>query len=142
MNKKNIRLLSFVYKIVISFTIILAIGIILPIRSYAKDLDEIVNYEITVDVNEDATLHMIYHIDWKVLDSSSEGPLSWVVIGIPNNHYVEYNPLSDCIKSMTYTSSNGSGLKITLDKNYYKDEIVPIEFELVQDYTYQMNLLK
>ncbi|MBR6231286.1 MAG: hypothetical protein IKR00_05050 [Lachnospiraceae bacterium] len=38
---------------------------------YAADLDEIVNYEITVEPNEDATLTMTYHIDWKVLDSDS-----------------------------------------------------------------------
>lgn len=58
-------------------------------KTYAaeEDLDEILNYEITVDVNEDGTLDMTYQIDWKVLDSTSKGPLTWVMIGIPNEHY-------------------------------------------------------
>ena len=38
------------------------------------DLDYIREYEITVDVNEDGTLTMQYHIAWEVLDSDSEGP--------------------------------------------------------------------
>jgi hypothetical protein len=114
----------------------------LPAKGYAKDLDEIVNYTIKVDVNEDATLTMTYHIDWKVLDSTSEGPLSWVLIGIPNKEYKEIKANSDCIKKIAYNSSNGSCVRIDLDRDYKKDEIVPIEFILVQDYMYQMDLLK
>ena len=59
------------------------------------DLDEILAYDITVDVNEDATLTMVYHIEWKVLDSTSDGPLTWVRVGIPNKHYNERTS-SDC----------------------------------------------
>lgn len=111
-------------------------------KVYASgDLDEILNYEITVDVNEDATLHMVYQIDWKVLDSDSEGPLNWVNIGIPNRHYVSYKGLSDTVESVSYSSSGGSNLMITLDRNYYKDEVASFSFELVQDYMYEMNRL-
>ena len=140
MNKKYSLLSSIVTKIVFALLLVLTIGLFLPIHSQAKDLDEIVNYQIRVDVNEDATLHMIYHIDWKVLDSTSEGPLSWVLIGIPNNKYKSYKALSKCIKTMSYSSTEGA-LKITLDRNYKAGEIVPIEFELVQDYMYQMDML-
>ena len=38
--------------------------------------DEITNYEITVGVNEDATLNLNYHIEWKVLESDTAGPLT------------------------------------------------------------------
>ena len=77
-------------------------------KSYAAgDLDNILEYDITVNVNDDATLDLVYHIEWMVLDSDSEGPLSWVTIGIPNKHYVEYEPLSSNIKKMSYTSSDG-----------------------------------
>ena len=138
--KKYSLLSAFFTKLVLALLIILSIGLFLPIHSYAKELDEIVNYGIKVDVNEDATLHMIYHIDWKVLDSTSEGPLSWVLIGIPNNKYKSYKPLSPCIKKMSYSSDDGA-LKITLDRDYKAGEIVPIEFELVQDYMYQMDFL-
>ena len=67
-----------------------SLALAMPFSSaWAKgDLDEIINYTITVDVNEDATLTMVYHIDWKVLDSTTDGPLTWVRIGIPNKHYV------------------------------------------------------
>ena len=61
--------------------------------SYASGpLDEIEDYEITVSPNSDGTLNMLYHIEWKVLDSDSEGPLSWVKVGIPNYHYSAINP--------------------------------------------------
>ena len=62
MNKKYSLLSSIVTKIVFALLLVLTIGLFLPIHSQAKDLDEIVNYQIRVDVNEDATLHMIYHI--------------------------------------------------------------------------------
>ena len=53
--------------------LILCLMMLLPViamRAAAADLDEILNYKITVDVNEDATLHMVYHIDWKVLKAA------------------------------------------------------------------------
>ena len=52
----------------------------------AKVLDEILSYEITADVLEDASVDLVYNISWKVLDSDSEGPLEWVQIGIPNRY--------------------------------------------------------
>ena len=109
-----------------------------------SDLDYILNYIITVDVNEqDATLHMVYHIDWKVLNDSKEGPLTWVAIGIPNTHCRNEKALSDTIKSIKYVGSyqqqEGSFLKIVLDRSYYKDEVVSFDFEFDQDYMYQMN---
>ena len=79
-----------------------------PAVNASGDLDEILNYEVTVDVNEDATLRIRYHIDWKVLDSTSEGPLSWVKVGIPNDHYSALNALSSTIQNISYTGSDGS----------------------------------
>ena len=123
--------------------LILALAMIPGGRSYAsKPLDEILNYEITVDVNEDATLNMHYHIDWKVLDSDSEGPLTWVKVGIPNSHYIMCYATSDTIKNIKATSSGGEYYaKIDLDRKYYKDEVASFDFELVQDYMYEMNVL-
>ena len=119
-----------------------ALCFIFPLQSKASgDLDEILNYVITVDVNDDATLHMVYHIDWKVLDSTSDGPLSWVIIGTPNKHCSDIKALSSNIKDIRYTSDKGSGMKITFDRDYYQDEVISFDFELTQDYMYQMNLL-
>ena len=50
----------------------------------ATPTDEIEHFLITVDVQEDASLLMTYHIDWKVLDDETYGPLEWVDIGLPN----------------------------------------------------------
>ena len=111
----------------------------LALRAEAADLDEILRYEITVDVNEDATLHMVYHIDWMVLDSTSEGPLSWVLIGIPNRHCSEIIARSDAVRKIGYTSSGGDNIRVDLDRDYYAGEVAEIEFELVQDYMYDVD---
>ena len=56
-------------------TAVLFIALLLPAaKAEAAPTDEILNFTIQVDVNEDATLNMRYHLDWKVLDSTSEGP--------------------------------------------------------------------
>ena len=125
-----------------SFVLALSLILFLPLFStkvLAADLDRILDYEITVDVNEDATLNMFYHIEWKVLDSTSEGPLEWVKIGIPNNKYVSMKKITNNIKSIRYYSEGGSFARIDFDREYMKDEVVVFEFSLVQDYMYQMN---
>ena len=139
MNKRN-RLFK-IFSVIIPALLILVTVFSIPMSVKAKDLDEIVNYEVTIDVNEDGTLHMLYHIDWKVLDSTSEGPLSWVVIGTPNKHLNSVTSNASCIKKIQYTTSKGSGVRIDLDRDYKKDEIVPMEFILEQDYMYTMNKL-
>lgn len=103
--------------------------------------DEILNYVITVDVNEDATLTMNYHLEWKVLDDSI-GTVEWVDIGIPNSHTVSYRAVSDNISSLyTNYESGESVIRIIFTKQYKQDEIIPIDFEIVQDYMYEMNVL-
>lgn len=112
------------------------------VNSYADPLDEITDYEINAVVNDDATVTLTYHVEWKVLDSDSEGPLSWVRVGIPNRHYDEVLGLTDNIKSIGYDSSGGSYMRIDLDRNYYENETVVFEFSVVQDYMYQVDKLE
>ncbi len=89
----------------IAFFILLMTLLILPATaSAAGDLDEILNYSVTADVNPDATVTLTYHIEWKVLDSSSEGPLEWVTVGIPNSHYSDLTALSSAVKRIGYSS--------------------------------------
>ena len=109
---------------------------LLPVRAGAKDLDEILRYEITVDVNDDATLHLTYRIDWKVLDSTSEGPLSWVTIGIPNRHCSSLRTLSGSARKV---SLSGDNVRVDLDREYKAGEVANIGFEMVQDYMYQVD---
>ncbi|MCR4684142.1 MAG: hypothetical protein K5649_01600 [Lachnospiraceae bacterium] len=106
----------------------------------AKPLDEIENYMIAVEVNENGSLDMTYHIDWKVLDSDSEGPLTWVQIGAPNKNHIDHvTALSDNIKNIRL---DGSYFRIDLDRAYRAGETVSFEFTFTQDYLYQVNKLK
>ena len=126
----------------IALFILLMTLLILPATvSAAGDLDEILNYSVTADVNPDATVTLTYHIEWKVLDSSSEGPLEWVTVGIPNSHYSDLTALSSTVKKIGYSSDSGSSVRIDLDRAYYAGEVAVMEFSLVQDYMYQVNEL-
>ena len=105
------------------------------------DTDEITNYEITVDVNEDASLNIYYHVDWLVLDSDSEGPLEWVKIGIPNSHTIDYKALSSNISSISTMYDSGYCIRIDFKEKYYEGQTVSFDFMIVQDYMYQVNKL-
>ena len=108
----------------------------------AKDLDYIHEYTITADVQKDGRVKMKYHIKWEVLDSTSEGPLEWVKIGIANKHVDGIYGLTKNIKKIKYYSDGGSYIRIDFDRKYKAGEIVTFEFEILQDYIYQMNMLK
>ena len=75
----------------------------------AEATDEIEHFLITVDVQEDASLRMTYHIDWKVLDDAEYGPLEWVNIGLPNSHHSDVTALGD---SIDHIDDKGSSLDI------------------------------
>lgn len=106
---------------------------------HADNLDEIEKYEITAEVNEDATVALNYHIEWRVLDSTSEGPLEWVKIGLSNSHVENLKALSDNIDEIEIDEDGGTYARITFDRAYEEDEVVSFDFSLVQGYLYQMN---
>lgn len=128
-------------KILALFTIsLLIVAFLVPASAFAYTAtDEILDYEITADVNEDATVTLTYHIDWKVLDSDSLGPLSWVNIGIPNSHVEDIEALSNNIDNISIDDNFAS---IYFDKDYYENETVSFDFRIVQDYMYSMNALE
>ena len=140
MTEKHFTITSFISKTVLSLILMLAIAVFLPMHIHAEDLDEILSYIISVDVNDDATLNMSYRIRWKVLDSTTDGPLTWVKIGIPNQHISNIKAESDCIKKIVYSGSGGSYVRIDLDRKYRAGETVDISFSFTQDYMYQMNM--
>lgn len=107
-------------------------------KSYAKDLDEIVNYEVTVDPRmNDGSLDIIYEISWKVLDSDTEGPLEWVSIGTPNSNFDTPTALTKNIKNIS--KYKGSYVKITFDKKYYAGETVTFKYSIHQSYMYKIS---
>lgn len=88
----------------ILLVLLFLIGIILIFntKSYSADLDEIINYIVTVDPRmNDGTLDITYEITWKVLDSSKEGPLRWVQIGTPNSNFDNPTALTNNIQSIS-----------------------------------------
>ncbi len=109
---------------------------LLPVSAFAKDLDEIQNYGVSVQLREDGTADLTYHVDWLVLDDKAEGPLEWVKIGIPNKHADSFSAISQNIKKISYLSDGGSYAKITLDRKYKAGETVSFDFSLHQAYLY------
>ena len=116
--------------------LILVLLCLLPVSAFAKDLDEIQNYGVSVQLREDGTADLTYHVDWLVLDDKAEGPLEWVKIGIPNKHADSFAAISQNIKKISYLSDGGSYAKITLDRKYYAGETVSFDFSLHQAYLY------
>lgn len=123
-------------KLLMGLCMVLFLCLIPTMSLQAKPLDEILNYDITVTPCEDASVDLLYHIDWKVLDSDSEGPLEWVQIGIPNNHVLELEGRSGNISSIT---QDGTKVKIYFKKKYYSDEVVDFDFYIKLDYLYQVD---
>ena len=116
--------------------LIMVIAFMIPaVPVMADATDEIRDFTITVDVNEDASLNMNYHIEWEVLDDSI-GELEWIDIGVPNSFHEDVEPISDTID---HIDDNGSSLAIYLDRGYGEDEIVSVDFSMKQDHMYQID---
>ena len=121
--------------------ILLFFGILLlgasssAVTASAKATDEILDFTVTVDVNDDASLAMAYHIDWKVLDDSI-GKLEWIDLGVPNRFHEDLQPKSDTIDRI---EDKGSSLAIYLDRAYGEGETVSIDFTMTQDHMYQID---
>lgn len=101
-------------------------------------LDRIDKYEITIDPNKDGTLDMEFNITWTVLDSSSEGPLSWIKIGIPNKYATNIQGTTQNIEKISYYSDNGSYIRIDLDREYKAGETLEIGFTYIQSRMYML----
>ncbi len=121
------RIVSLVFIVIIVFSLSSICVFANSDYSY-NDLDYIDLYEIWVNPRKDGSLDMEYHIVWTVLDSYSDGPLSWVKIGIPNKYVNDIVSHSDCIYDIYYYSDEGSYIRIDLDRDYYKGESVDLRF--------------
>ena len=113
---------------------------LLPLTAQAAaPLDEIKNYVITVDMRQDGTMDIKYHLDWTVLDDTSEGPLTWVKIGIPNSHVDDIKALSANITNIAYYSDDGSYVRVDFDRPYHAGETVSFDFSIHQSYMYTLD---
>lgn len=121
---------------IILFLTFILLFLLIPNFCMAKDLDQINEYNITVDPRNNGSLDILYNIKWQVLDSESEGPLEWVKIGIPNSSVDSIKPKSKNIKNAKYYNDNGDFVRIDFKEKYYKDDIVEFSFSIHQDYMY------
>lgn len=125
-------------KIILSIAIFFFFVIISNI-CMAKDLDRINKYYITVDPRNDGSLDMTYYLEWEVLDSDSEGPLSWVKIGVPNSNIDLVKAISSNIQSIKYYKDGGDYIRIDFKKAYYEGEIISFNFSFHQSYMYDID---
>ncbi len=125
--------------ILFSFIVILFAILSFNTKSYATELDEIVNYVVTVDPRmNDGTLDITYEITWKVLDSTTEGPLSWVKIGTPNSYFDTPTALTNNIKKISAYS--GSYVRIDFVKKYYEGQQVTFKYSIHQSNMYKLSM--
>lgn len=124
------------YKIVFFNILLLCLtlfGSLFMEKTYAKDLDVIHEYDITADLTMSGKVRLRYRLDWEVLDHKTEGPLTWIKVGIPNSHVSDIKGLSDNIRIIGYYNENGYFIRVDLDRAYKKGERLVIEFEMLQD---------
>jgi len=91
-------------------------------RSFAfayTPTDEIINYEIQADVNDDATVSFVYTLDWEVLESDGIGPVEWLKIGIPNSHADNVRALTDNIYRLSLLQEDGTYMRVDFKDKYY-----------------------
>jgi len=123
MNKRLTKILFII------FSFICFIMLSLPFESHAyNELDYIQEYTIKVDPRNDGTLDIRMTLNWKVLNSSSEGPLEWVKIGVPNCYVNSFKSYSDAIDNIKYYSNSGSFIRIDFTRPYFQGENVLIDF--------------
>ena len=72
---------------VLAVLLIGAVILLVYIVSANQPLDKIQDYQVEVTPLEDGTLDITYRLRWEVLNSSREGPLSWVKIGMANENF-------------------------------------------------------
>ena len=118
--------------------VVLCLSMIFSVHA-VNPLDEIQDYTITINMRADGTMDIRYHIEWKVLDDTSEGPLEWVKIGNPNSKVDQIEALTDNIKEIKHISDSGSHIRIDFDRAYKKDEIVTFEYVIHQSHMYNID---
>ncbi len=111
--------------------------LILPITvftAWAKDYDEIVNYDVTVQPNaEDGSLFFTVSLDWKALEELPYGEK--LKIGIPNGSIREETALTDNIERLSFDNSY---MYVYLDQSFDAGETFHFAYSWIQEYMYTL----
>lgn len=120
----------------IVFVFIVTCSMVKPITVKAsKNLDEILDYTIKINPRTDGTLDITYNITWRVLDSTTEGPLEWVKIGAPNKHFEVMEGYSDNIKKIK-SYEQGKFVRIDFKEKYEAGETIRFYYTIHQSRMY------
>lgn len=121
------------------FFLVLGILLFIPHMkvSASGPLDEIEKETIWIDLESDGSMNITYEIYWKVLDSTSEGPLTWVKVGIPNEYVEDITALSDSIEKIRYYNDGGEYVRLDLEHEYEAGETVNMKFSVHQHRMYE-----
>lgn len=118
-------------KILVFITLLLSIIVTTSsnnLKAYG-DLDYIHEYIVQVNPRKDGTLDLQVYLKWEVIDSSSEGPLSWIRVGVPNCYVDEFRILSSSISKIDYMYDAGASvIRVDLNRNYHAGEIIEIKY--------------
>lgn len=102
--------------------------------AYAKDYDEIVSYDITVQPNtEDGSLLFVASFDWKALEELPYG--QELKIGVPNGSIREEKALTDNIERLDFDNSY---MYVYLTQKYKSGETFHFAYSWVQEYMYTL----
>ena len=117
----------------ICYFALVAVGLtilVLYLVGATRSLDRIEAYEVTASPQENGELLITYHLRWRVLDSSSEGPLSWVKIGMANDSFTVVSYEGDIRAQRQWET--GSYASFDLKKDFYEGETADFTFTVRQ----------
>ena len=102
--------------------------------AWAKDYDEIVNYDITVQPNvDDGSLNITMAFDWKALEKLPYG--QELKIGVPNGSIRDARALTDNIERLEYDNSY---MYVYLTQGYGTGETFRFAYSWTQEYMYSL----
>ena len=131
--RKSKRSFPVGYTILLAVILAVQVGLVILgicVEPHAKDV--IHQYDVTVQPLEDGSLDITYHLVWEALDPSE--PLTWVEIGMPNNHYTVYpeSVSSNILMHSKSTSDDYISLKLYFIDSYLKGDVIDFSFRINQ----------
>ncbi len=90
----------------------------------------ILDYSVRLTPHSDGTVEIEYYQKWLV----TGGHIPWITVGTANRNYeINYTKIRRNVHSIhQYNSSDWSGVKINLDKDYQPNETFEVGFTLIQ----------
>ena len=116
---------------VITFLFVLAIACAPARVVHAAGTDEIKNYAIDILPQEDGSLLDTYAINWCVI-SNSAGPLTWITLGMPNEHYQIVSSSGDVASVKSYDENFNYQIRIDLPREVNAGDCINVSVQIHQ----------